>query len=77
MLSKEQKWMNRLKKCLTEMPKGCELLVNADGCNSVTVSLLEKGTMDTQDDMMFLNVQDKEVCDSFAIPRVTACSENI
>ncbi|CAM0056780.1 hypothetical protein VPHK460_0188 [Vibrio phage K460] len=77
MLSKEQKWMNRLKKCLSDMPENCELLVNNLGDNKVTCSLLEKGTMDTQYDMMFLDTSDSELCNDFTARRVTACSENI
>ncbi|CAH9014189.1 conserved hypothetical protein [Vibrio phage 424E50-1] len=43
MLSKEQKWMNRLKKCLSEIPEGCELVVDSTTHNSSTVSLLKEG----------------------------------
>ena len=78
MLTKEQKWMNRLKRCLKDMPSGCELLVNHSGCDESEVSLIKLGTMQEEDDLMFLNItEDLRKAEDFSIKRVIACSENI
>ncbi|CAM0057680.1 hypothetical protein VPHK460_0196 [Vibrio phage K460] len=78
MLTKEQKWMNRLQRCLKDIPSGCELLVNLSGCDESEVSLIKLGTMQEEDDLMFLNItEDLRKADDFSIKRVIACSENI
>ena len=78
MLTKEQKWMNRLERCLKDMPKGCELLVTLDYASVSTFCLLEEGEIAKHDHFMFLNIDaSKERAKSFSLDRVIACSENI
>ncbi len=43
MLTKEQKWMNRLKRCLKDMPDGYEVLVTSWDFQSSAVSLIPQG----------------------------------
>ncbi len=43
MLTKEQKWMNRLDRCLKDMPEGCELLVSLLCDDMSGVELMKKG----------------------------------
>ena len=42
MLTKEQKWMNRLKRCLKDMPEGYEILITSWDFQSSAVSLILK-----------------------------------
>ena len=78
MLSKEQKWMNRLERCLKDMPRNCELLINSECHNQSNIQLLKAGTMDKHDDYMMLNIdEDDQVADEFSFKKVIAVSENV
>ncbi|AUR92248.1 hypothetical protein NVP1170O_135 [Vibrio phage 1.170.O._10N.261.52.C3] len=78
MLTKEQKWMNRLQRCLKDIPNGCELLVNATSDSSSILSLLDRGTFTELDDRMFLRIPEQaERALDFEVRNVVACSENM
>lgn len=78
MLTKEQKWMNRLKRCLKDMPVNCELLINAENGNHSSIQLLKVGTMDKHDDYMFLNIDENDqINEGFTFENVIAVSESL
>lgn len=81
MLTKEQRWMNRLKKCLTEMPEGCELLVNSDTGTASSLYLLnEEGFERSLDanggDCIGIDWESELVVDRVFVKRVIANSES-
>ena len=68
--------MNRLERCLKDIPKGCELLVSLDANNQSTLHLLRRGVFDEQLDMMFLDINEEENrAKSFPIKNVLGHSE--
>ncbi|CAM0053457.1 hypothetical protein VPH184E373B_0178 [Vibrio phage 184E37-3b] len=78
MLTKEQKWMNRLQRCLKDMPSDCELLVNASSDTSSVLILLDRGAFAEIDNRMFLHIpEEAERSLEFDVSNVFACSENI
>ncbi len=74
MLTKEQKWMNRLERCLKDMPEGCELFVSLYLSDTSLVSLLDKGAASDQKDVIQVNNETRRA-NEFIAKRVIGHSE--
>ena len=74
MLTKEQKWMNRLERCLKDIPEDCELFVSLYLADTSVISLLNKGAASDQDDVIQVNGESHRA-NEFIAKRVLGHSE--
>lgn len=80
MMPEHKRWMKRLQKCLSDMPDGCELVIEADSVTSSTVHLLSRGKhnklFEAHQDSMGLPISDNNIT-AFRAENVIANSETI
>ena len=81
MKKEHKRWMNRLKKCLKEMPEDCEVVVAISTYNKSDVTLLPRGTFEREleknrGDAICLQLNDF-IIDEFLAENVVSNSESI
>ena len=78
MLTAEQKWMNRLERCLKDMPEDCELFVNLESYSHSKFHLLKKGENSYDEDLWKLVIKESSrVAKPFTVADVISNSESI
>lgn len=80
MMPEHKKWMNRLKRCLSDIPDDCELVIEAETLTTSTIHLLSRGKhnelFEAHQDNMGLPISDNNIS-SFRAENVMANSETI
>tara|TARA_B100002049_G_C16005366_1_gene343377 strand:+ start:458 stop:700 length:243 start_codon:yes stop_codon:yes gene_type:complete len=80
MMPEHKKWMKRLKKCLSDIPDDCELVIEAETLTTSTIHLLSRGKhnelFEVHQDNMGLPISDNNIS-SFRAENVMANSETI